>query len=125
MSNPGHHSYSFVSEGAVIVKLSVNKKINNVSVGDILSEPIIDNQGNVLLNKNVSLTEKHIERICDQNIETINIFVTQKHTPDELHKFKVKTLEEMKEKFELFENGKKKNALIKMFLVYKMSKYNE
>jgi len=109
----------------MILKNIVEKMINEVSAGDVLGKAVRDSNDQILLNADIILTEKHLKRLCEQNIENLSIVQTIKYSPEKMKKFEEEFTEILKIKFKSFEEGKKKDFLIKLFLDYKMSRLND
>ena len=58
--------------------------INEVSVNDVLAQPILDANGQILLNENISLTEKHLSLLKNNGLKSIFIKVLKVYWPDEI-----------------------------------------
>jgi len=99
--------------------------VERISVNDVLAEKILDNGGNLLINQNTVLTERHISFLKESNVEFVSLNVHEVVSNAELEQIKIEYLTSLKKKFRYFEEGKKKNTLMKLFFKYKLRQFSE
>ncbi len=107
------------------MKIMKEVEVTTLTGNDILGKNITDDKGNILIGENTVLGDRHIKYLKKHNITPVIIVVKQRISSIELNKIKKKYLTELNNKFMYFDEGNKKQSLIKMFLQQKMKQYYE
>jgi len=103
----------------------IEQQVDENLIGQVLAEPILDKNGQILINSDVKISEKHVNVLSNMNVECVTVVERKMLSEKELAKLKQKTHKIIEYKFKYFEEGKKKDALKSLFFKFAMREYRE